>query len=714
MTEQEKRSTTPTPELRPGENCWRTSRVERGSFLLDSASYFRAFREAVRRAEREVLIVAWDISESIEMVRRSEDEDGYPSKLADFLIAMLEEKPALRVRILLWDYSVIYLAEREWLPFTKWRQPGHPRLELVTDDAISAGASHHQKAVVIDGVLAFCGGIDLSAWRWDTAEHRPADDRRRNPKGEAYQPYHDVQMALTGPVVDELRELIALRWERAAGEELPTVEKGAADKLWPEEWSVDFEDEATGIALTFSRFDDYPPSEHIERLHLEVIEAARDFLYIENQYLSTHRLVRALCARLEEDHGPEVVLVLTREAGWAEESTLGVVRDRLMELLREADRHGRLAIRYPHAEDEEGNESQIYVHAKLLIADDRMLLLGSANLSNRSMRVDSELDLAFLRDEPAGFIRRLRERLLAMHFQIEADEVRRAGEGRSLVATIERLAGKSGNRLRVLEGGCDSEVQRKLADSRLLDPDEPLSPIHHVGDALRSQQEFWRDDGESPPVVRWLRGLGWIAGLVVVGLAITRVWSGFIDQERVSRFLEPLRDSPYLLPLLTLVFIVAGVVAVPINLVIIGATLTLGPWPAFGCGFVGALLAAAVSYGIGARCGKPVARRLAAGQLQMLSDALSHRGVLAVAILRVMPIAPFGVMNLVAGMSDLRFRVFMAGSAIGLLPGIATVTLATYRFVEAVENPGWVNWAVFAAIAAVILGGGWMLKRRFA
>lgn len=711
MAEAHPESTSPrTPALRPGENCWRRSEATKGAFLLNSRDYFLAFRRAVLRAEREVVILAWDISQEVELVR-GRDDDGYPVGLADFLIAVLEEKPNLTIRILLWDYSVIYLAEREWLPFSRWRNPGHPRLELVTDNAINAGASHHQKLVVIDGSLAFCGGIDLCLWRWDSPDHQAEDPRRSNRRDRHYQPYHDLQVILTGPVVDDLRDLASMRWERATGSRLPDDKPPTDEPPWPGGVAVDFEDESLALALTFSRYEHYEASHHIERLYLEMIAAAERYLYIENQYLSSHTIVEALAERLREENGPEVVLVLTRSAGWAEEKTLGVLRDRLLEILEEADEHGRLSSCFPHAEDDDGHESQIYVHAKNLIADDRFLLTGSANLSNRSMKVDSELALACLHDQPRPFIRCLCHDLLAMHFQVDRNEVETAIDSAgSLREAIIRLRRSGGNRLRVLQGGCNLPLQRKLADSQLLDPDEPISPAHHFREALREHHEV---EASTPASLnRWVKIAGWTTGLIVLGLAVSRLWASVIDQRRVTSLLEPLRDTPYALPLLTLVITVGGVIGLPLNLFIIGAAVTLGPWRAFGCGFVGAMIAAAISFGLGHHFGKPLARRLVGEKLETLTNTMARRGIGSVATLRLLPVAPFGIMNLVAGASGLRFSPFMIGSAIGLLPGIAAVTFAAGRFLAALENPSPTTWAVFGGSIALILGAAWWHRSR--
>ncbi len=155
-------------------------------------------------------------------------------------------------------------------------------------------------------------------------------------------------------------------------------------------------------------------------------------------------------------------------------------------------------------------------------------------------------------------------------------------------------------------------------------------------------------------------------------------------------------------------------IGLPLNLFIIGAAVTFGPWPAFACGFLGAMVSAAASFGIGHHFGKPLARRIAGERLETLTRAMANRSVLSVAAIRLLPIAPFGVMNLVAGVSGLRFSAFILGSAIGLLPGVAAVTFATGRFLAALEHPNPATWAWFAASLAAIAGAVWWLRKRVA
>ena len=121
-------------------------------------------------------------------------------------------------------------------------------------------------------------------------------------------------------------------------------------------------------------------------------------MYLENQYLSSAAIGDALAARLQEKDGPEIIMVLPQETSeWLEQVSMAVLRSRLLKRLRAADRFGRLHVYYPVLEDE---NIQMRVHSKVCFIDDRLLRVGSANLNNRSMGLDTECDLAIEPQEP--------------------------------------------------------------------------------------------------------------------------------------------------------------------------------------------------------------------------------------------------------------------------------------------------------------------------
>ena len=128
--------------------------------------------------------------------------------------------------MLSWDFSVIYVLERELLPARSFGWQDSERLHFRLDGRHPVGASQHQKVVVIDGSLAFLGGIDLTKARWDTRRHAADEGRRRDPDGNSYRPFHDVQAVVSGPTAAELRELADERWMNATGESLPALDIG--------------------------------------------------------------------------------------------------------------------------------------------------------------------------------------------------------------------------------------------------------------------------------------------------------------------------------------------------------------------------------------------------------------------------------------------------------------------------------------------------------
>src|SRR5919106_4385578 len=145
--------------LEVGRNCWRIAHAHRVSGLIDGAAYFRAFREAAKEAQHAIIILGWDFDSRIELLPKGES-DGFPTRIGEFLQALLVRQRGLHIYILAWDYHMIYALEREWWPAC--RLGAHRRLHFKMDDTHPVGASHHQKVIVVDDAIAFSGGLDFA------------------------------------------------------------------------------------------------------------------------------------------------------------------------------------------------------------------------------------------------------------------------------------------------------------------------------------------------------------------------------------------------------------------------------------------------------------------------------------------------------------------------------------------------------------------------
>ena len=692
--------------LRPGHNCWRVARADKIAFLIDGDAYFRTLRTALTQAEHAIYILGWDIDSRIRLPRKG--QDSLPDPLGAFLNGVVSRKRQLEAHILVWDFAMIYALEREWLPIFKLGWKTHRRLHFHMDGRHPPGASHHQKVVVIDDSLAFVGGFDLSRWRWDTPEHRAHDPRRVDAEGEPYPPFHDVQMAVAGDAAAALGELARERWYDATGEQLePPVRK----PVWPADTQIDLSAVELGIARTLPRYDGREEVREVEQLYLDAIAAAEQVIYLENQYFTSDAITHALEGRLDQAEGPEVLLVLPFETGgWLEQHTMDVLRPRMLTRLRAADRHGHPRVCYPVGPD--SVPRPVNIHAKVMVVDDQLVRVGSANLSNRSMGLDTECDLALEAKDQAQrrVIARFRNRLLGEHLGADPGAVDAAiRKHQSLIGAVEHLS--DGTRtLRILDGQVSGRLDAVLPDTHMIDPERPIDPEALVNRFIEPEER------ESAGRHLYRNA----AILIALGLAaIAWRWTplgDWLDLQTLTAAVAWLGNSAWSPVWVIGGYIVASLVALPITLLFVATILSFQPVPGFLYALAGGLVSACVSYAAGHLLGRDLVRRLAGGTVNRISRKLAHRGVLTVFAVRLLPVAPFTVVNIVAGASHIRFRDFVLGTAAGLLPGLTAIAVFVDRVSAAVHHPQtetlvWLAVAVMAIAVATFALRKWLGRR---
>src|SRR5262249_42499407 len=133
----------------PGHNVWRVERANRAAVLIDAAPFFRAVREALLQAQRNVFIIGWDLDSRTRLAGEDAPDAGWPAPSREFLVRLVLERPDLPVHLLAWVFAVLYAREREPFPSLKlgWNTPAQIHFRL--DNALPVGASHHQKIIVI-------------------------------------------------------------------------------------------------------------------------------------------------------------------------------------------------------------------------------------------------------------------------------------------------------------------------------------------------------------------------------------------------------------------------------------------------------------------------------------------------------------------------------------------------------------------------------------
>lgn len=694
----------PMPRLaQPARNCWRIVRADHFGVVVDGADYFRALKHALLAAKRSILIIGWEFDSRTALVRDGSANDQ-PNDIGPLLDHLVRMRPGLRVHVLIWDSAMIYAFNREFAGLVKMDWLTHRRLRFKLDDSHPIASSQHQKIVVVDEALGFVGGLDITSQRWDSRDHLRLDPRRRDPAFTDYPPFHDVMAVVTGEAAAALAEIGRDRWRRASGEDLKVAPAGDAQALWPPWLPVLMRRVNVAIARTSPPWDGAPPVREVEQLYLDMIAAARRLVYVENQYFASRRIAEALADRLASADCPEIVLVNPgAPVSLVERSTMGVARARLAQRLVAADAGGRLRLYYPSVDG-----GDVKVHSKLMIVDDRLLRIGSSNLNNRSMGLDTECDVLVEAVDDAAIgraIRALRHDLLAEHLgaspaEVAAAETRLGG----VHATIQALMGRR-HTLVPLDLREPSEIVHIFADSHLPDPEEAVETL------------VWLDRARPGPARRGLAVRMWGLTLLLASLTLAVALWRWVPFSLWSvlwpgvEWLLSLRGQAEL----TVViggFLLAGLLRLPVSLTVLATAALLGPWLGFLQSLLGVLSSAMLLYGLGRLLGRARVRRLAGWKVNRVHRALTRHGILAMLLLRLVPVAGFSVINLVAGASAVGLRDFVMGTLIGVAPGILAMSVLGDRLLVVLRTPSVVNIAVLVLATALVIAGQFLVVGR--
>jgi phosphatidylserine/phosphatidylglycerophosphate/cardiolipin synthase-like enzyme len=365
--------------------------------MIDGADAFPIIARAIEDAREYVHITGWHISPHFELVRGSS-----PTVLGELLA---EAAQRVDVRVLVWAGSPLPLFHptRREVRETIEALTRQTRIRCEPDPREHPFHCHHEKTVVVDGRVAFVGGIDmtdLAGDRFDSSGH-PA--RRRLG-------WHDVATRLTGPVVQDVDAHFALRWRELTGQGPPTAGP-SAEHTGPHTVQV-------VRTIAEGMYDAVPKGEfRILEAYLRAIRQAEYFIYLENQFLWSPEIVTALAEKLRRPPAGDfrIVVVLPARANNGQDDTSG----QLAVLESADDGAGRLLAATLRSRTG-ARADRLYVHAKVGIVDDRWLTIGSANLNEHSLFNDTELNVVCVDPQLA---RKTRLRLWAEHLEHDPDDL---------------------------------------------------------------------------------------------------------------------------------------------------------------------------------------------------------------------------------------------------------------------------------------------------
>lgn len=652
-------------------NCWRTGTASYATPLIDCANYYSALHESICRARHSIFIIGWDIDSRIRLLHGEEEKRcEAPSCIIDLLAWKAHRNPDIQIYLLRWDSSFAFFSQRELWAREVWDEKTPDNVHVCLDDTIPMGGCQHQKVVVIDDEVAFSGGMDIAAMRWDTREHKIEEPEREDAEGR-YGPLHDVQMVVAGDIVQSFSELCRWRWNRVA--HCPAIEPQAEravstkrlPRAWPSEHRPVFEQVPCAIARTLPFMDDVEPVREVRSMLLDLIHQAEDFIYIENQFACRQEIAEALNRRMKECDNLNVLVVSSyRPKGTFECETYWAGRIDFKQILERDLPPGRVRMTCSMARSEQGKVGHKRIHSKVMTIDDRYLVIGSSNLSNRSMTIDTECDLILAADNDnlRKQIELVRNDLIAEHCGKSVMEVADILEEEEPINRLMQSERASVYHLKPIQDDVFTDKSWQSVFTPLSDPEEPLCPPLP---AMNGKKISVPNPRKKTIVLTLVASC---IALVIGGVALAGSLSPWFSVDSVRSLLENSRGTEWALLSVVALYAIGGVLFFPVTMLSLGVAAVFGPvWgPVYG--MVGALVSAALLFYAGKVMGDMGVRKLGGHKVQRIDEKFSRSGVVGVAALRLLPIAPYSLVNLIAGISSIRLSVFLWGTFLGMAP----------------------------------------------
>jgi len=386
--------------------------------LVDGAEALAEIAAAIESARSSIWLAGWFFSPDFRL--REDSAMTIRDLLAD-------RAGRLDVRLLAWAGAPLPLFHPDRGEVREMRDAfvQGTQIRVALDARERAMHCHHEKLVIVDGEVAFVGGIDLTTYAGDRLDgsHHPS----RGSLG-----WHDAATRITGPAVADVAEHYRLRWREVTGESLPVPAIPAATG----------ETELQIVRTVPEKiYDGLPRGEFsILESYLAAFRSAERLVYLENQFLWSPELIEVLEQKLQNppDERFRLLVLLPAKPNNGEDDTRGQLGRLAAATSRTPERFLACTLH------QRGDDAKpVYVHAKIGIVDDRWITVGSANLNEHSLFNDTEMNVVCAEPEIA---RATRLRLWSEHLECSIDDV--AGDPAELVDTRWRPLAKEQLELR--------------------------------------------------------------------------------------------------------------------------------------------------------------------------------------------------------------------------------------------------------------------------
>lgn len=395
-------------------------------YFIDGSTTFEAMVLAIKTAKslgHYIYLLGWWLQDDFELIQ------GDPASTARKLLTEASTR-GVQIRAMLWDHTSScpnpaphVQNTAEVMRINEWLSTG----AAILDGRTLSYGSHHQKVLIVkgaQGLIAFCGGVDINSDRILQAGATPGA------------PFHDVHCRIQGPAAHELLKIFLQRWQDhpdRAMRESECAEKLRNRRLDPGKYCplLGLKERRPAwegniyvqIGRSYGNGGGYrfaPAGEQTAyRMILKAIREARQFIYIEDQYLVSMEISAELVRALQNVPALIVIILIphgsiTDMAAFTCQVILGEQvhfrRQQFIAPLRAAARSrvGVFFLSPPGAWN-------TYVHSKMMVVDDEYAIIGSANLNRRSLTHDSEAIAGIYDPSPDSLVKRLRADLWARH-----------------------------------------------------------------------------------------------------------------------------------------------------------------------------------------------------------------------------------------------------------------------------------------------------------
>ncbi|MEJ2545769.1 MAG: VTT domain-containing protein [Calditrichaceae bacterium] len=409
---------------------------------------------------------------------------------------------------------------------------------------------------------------------------------------------------------------------------------------------------------------------------------------------------------MKADKGPEIVIILPlKTSGWLEQFTMDLLRNRLLVLFQLADHQERLRVYYPKIEKDD--KETLYVHSKLFIIDDNILKVGSSNLSNRSMSLDSECDLVITANDDSHIsktIKELRHKLISEHLGILPEEYRdKEKQTESMISAIQSFRYNKNNhrKLNVLENSMNREEVKIITPMKIVDPEIPIDPDNLIDYFIGK-----------PNRTRLYSNFYKFIFILILLIIFTAFWThlpsnDWLNINHTSIFNQEPANPILIYSIYTVPLLLLSIFGMP-------ATIIVGTFGILFGSITGSILAvitltvsSLISYPIGRILGKKILSYISSGNINSVNKYLAKKGLFTVITIRVLPIASFTLINMLAGASRIRFKYYLIGTILGILPGSILVAiifgqLTEYFKSETIVNTIWITTLTVMIIICLI------------